>query len=644
MDVDYEHTNEDQYENDDLEDAPILDVPQRKIVAIEHPCVVINLDKGLDTFGVDPDFQKLLVDTPEPTSVPLWFRPDNPTSKPVVSHHAATNNILLKITVPKRTGRKRKRGSNDPFTGDADIANGAAATFPDGEVSSAGRRDRPKSILRKMQDNLDDYEIDAVGKVEDTHRYRGLSDFQFANVKSSFLTKTAENLLPMKVSNLREIKFTPGVITEQNQEIVPPPHFTDRIIGFNYNYEQNPNTKVEGDDAGNEKLINIQGRRKHSYGYFINHNMDQVPQRPRREPNMVIPASLMRQLHALMEERPIWTRRAILNRVTGNYTDSAMRIALQLVGYQFRGGPWRDAFVKYGMDPRPDPENRIYQTLAFKLERNIIGTKKVPWEVVRKGQVNRNHRVNRKSHIWDGQDYSTDGKFWQVCDITDPFVRNMLDQAPLRTDCDIESGWYYKSAWAKIKMIMKVKMIAIKRGRMGSDDDDPQKPGFLYNSFLAERLQQLSDKTEKPLGLTLEPFLRPITDVDSTRIPRTRRPLKSKQQPESTAAGTATSAEGDNLGNGGLDEISGDDEEEMQENPWEVDDLIDDLEDDDGDIDGDVQEYNGYSDDYDDEEEDGEDYLKGYGYETEQDEYDEEEEEEEDVIMDDNPTEDAYDE
>lgn len=640
MDFDYEYINEDEFDIDDPEDAPILDVPQRKIVAIEHPCVVINFDKGLDTFGVDPDFQKLLVDTPEPTSVPLWFRPDNPTSKPVVSHHAATNNILLKITVPKRTGRKRKRGSDDPFTDDVDITNGAEATSADGKVSSASRRDRPKSILRKMQDNLDDYEIDAVGKVEDTHRYRGLSDFQFANVKSSFLTKTAENLLPMKVSNLREIKFAPGVITEPKQEIVPPPHFTDRIIGFNYNYEQNPNTKVEGDDTGNEKLFNIQGRKKHSYGYFINHNMDSVPQRPRREPNMVIPASLMRQLHALMEERPIWTRRAILNRVTGNYTDSAMRIALQLVGYQFRGGPWRDAFVKYGMDPRPDPENRIYQTLAFKLERNIIGTKKVPWEVVRKGQVNKHHRANRKSHIWDGQDYSTDGKFWQVCDITDPFVRNMLDQAPLRTDCDIESGWYYKSAWAKIKMIMKVKMIAIKRGRMGSDDDDPQKPGFLYNSFLAERLQQWPDKTEKPLGMTLEPFLRPITDVDSTRIPRKRRPPKSKQKTDSTTEDTPTGTGGDTLRGGDQDEISGDDEEEMQENPWEVDDLIDDLEDDDGDIDGDVQEYDGYSDDYGDDEEDGEDYLKGYGYETEQDEFDDDE----DVAMDDNPTEDTYDE
>lgn len=64
MDFDYEYINEDEFDIDDPEDAPILDVPQRKIVAIEHPCVVINFDKGLDTFGVDPDFQKVWICTP----------------------------------------------------------------------------------------------------------------------------------------------------------------------------------------------------------------------------------------------------------------------------------------------------------------------------------------------------------------------------------------------------------------------------------------------------------------------------------------------------------------------------------------------------------------------------------------------------
>lgn len=570
------------YDDNDQADAPIFEIPDRKIVAIEHPAVVVNLDKGLATFGPDPDFQKLVVDTSEPSSVPLWFRPDNPTSKPIVSHLASTNNVLLKITVPKRTGRKRKRGSNEPYVGDFHVPDGVTITGTD-EVSSVSRRDTPKSILRKMQDNVDDYQIEAVGGVQDTHRYRGLADFQFANTSSSFLTNIAEHLLPMQVSKLREVRFTSGVATDPGQEIIPPPHFTDKVIGFNYNYEQNPNIKIGGEGA-DKRLINIQGRKKHSYGHFINHNHSPVPTKARREPTIEIPEELLKQLHALMEERPIWTRRAIINSVTGNYADSMLRIALQLVGYQFRGGPWRDAFVKYGIDPRVDPKFKMYQTLAFKLERNIVGTKKVPWELVRKEQVKKAKTGNTDSHLWDGERYSTDGKFWQVCDITDPFVREILDNAPKRGDCDLnDSGWYHRGTWAKVKMVMKVKMIAIKRGRMGLDDDNPQKPGHLYNSFLRERIQQWPDEAEKNLGLTIEPFLRPMEEVD-TRMRRPRPKQVEDKQNRSTADGTVAKPGADDLvtedsgaivGNNG--ELPDNEETPLVDNPWDEDDVIDSL-------------------------------------------------------------------
>ncbi|XXH00461.1 hypothetical protein Hte_006806 [Hypoxylon texense] len=591
--------------------APIFDVSDRKIVAIEHPCVVMNLDKGLATFGPEPDFQKLLVNTPEPSSVPLWFRPDNPTSKPIVSHLAPTNNVLLKITVPKRTGRKRKRGSNGPFVGDAHVSKRVAITSEADEVSSMSRRDSPKSILRKMRDNVDDYQIEAVGSVQGTHRYRGLADFQFANTSSSFLTNIAEHLLPLQVSKLREIKFAPGVAVGPGQEIIPPPHFTDKVIGFNYNYEQNPNIKVEGEEGEGGNLINIQGRKKHSYGHFINHNQYPVPTKARREPTIEIPDDLLKQLHALMEERPIWTRRAILNSVTGNYADSMLRIALQLVGYQFRGGPWRDAFVKYGVDPRPDPKFRMYQTLAFKLERNIVGTKKVPWELVRKGQVTKPKTQNKESHLWDGEQYSTDGKFWQVCDITDPFVRQLIDQAPLRDDCDLnDSGWYYRGTWAKVKMIMKVKMIAIKKGRMGSDDDNPQKPGLLYNSFLGERIRQWPDKAEKNLGLTIEPFLRPLQEVD-TRIRRRRpNPEQAQEKQDESTTEAITRPGDDELADGDPEAVVDNDSEApdneqtpLPSNTWDEDDAIDSLDDEDRDVEDDDE----FGDSYSDEGEYGED-------------------------------------
>ncbi|KAI2609267.1 hypothetical protein GGR54DRAFT_618412 [Hypoxylon sp. NC1633] len=603
---------------DDPSSAPILEIAQKKILAIEHPCVLLNLDKGLATFGQEPGFHKLLADTRETGSIPLWFRPENPTSKPIVSHNTATNNVLLKITVPKRTGRKRKRGTDDPFTGVGDVAKATDVTSNVDQISSVGRHDMPKSILRKMQDNVDDYLVEAVGSVKNTHRYRGLADFQFANTSPSFLSNAAEHLLPMKVSKLREIRFAPGVAASPGQEIIPPPHFTDKVLGFNYHYEQNPNIKVEGGGTGEEQVVNIQGRKMNSIGHFINHNTYPVPQKPYREPSMQVPRELLSQLQALMEERPIWTRRAILNRVIGDYTDTGIKVALQLVGYQFRGGPWRDAFVKYGVDPRQDPKFRSYQTLAFKLERNIVGLKKIPWEVIRKDQFRKRTAQNRTSHLWNGKAYYTDGKFWQVCDITDPFVRGMLDQAPLRTECDpSESGWYYKSTWSKVKVVMKVKMIAISRGRMGSDDDHPQKQGFIYNSFLNERLRSWPGTFDRSLNFSMEPFLRPMEELDS-RVRRPRAEKRPKQKAhEGVRTETQSNTDGDKLGN--IDDEngemgSGDEDAPLQVPSWEddeniEDDVEDDIDDGIGDEEGDPEEY---YEDYDIDEE-GEDEQGGEG-------------------------------
>jgi general transcription factor 3C polypeptide 5 (transcription factor C subunit 1) len=77
---------------------------------------------------------------------------------------AAANNILLKITIPKRTGRKRKRGSQDPYEYDASAASGSATAVP--KLDS-------KQILRCLRDNVDKYQVEAVGKIERHHVFRG---------------------------------------------------------------------------------------------------------------------------------------------------------------------------------------------------------------------------------------------------------------------------------------------------------------------------------------------------------------------------------------------------------------------------------------------------------------------------------------
>lgn len=99
-------------------------------------------------------------------------------SKPMMSHNVATRNVVLHITVPKRTGRGRKKGSNGPYLDPAEINEKPSARPNDSRGSDARPEkldDNTKHLLRSLQDNEDSYEATPVGVIEHTHRFRGES-------------------------------------------------------------------------------------------------------------------------------------------------------------------------------------------------------------------------------------------------------------------------------------------------------------------------------------------------------------------------------------------------------------------------------------------------------------------------------------
>ena len=85
-------------------------------------------------------------------------------ARPLRSTSSAANNILLKITVPKRTGRKRKRGSDEPFT-DSAPAEGAGS-----------QRRTAEDVLQSLRDNIGRYQVEPVGLIQRSHVFRGVSN------------------------------------------------------------------------------------------------------------------------------------------------------------------------------------------------------------------------------------------------------------------------------------------------------------------------------------------------------------------------------------------------------------------------------------------------------------------------------------
>ena len=150
---------------------------------------------------------------------------------------------------------------------------------------------------------------------------------------------------------------------------------------------------------------------------------------------------LTARVRQAMEERPIATRRVLLNLMAGTEMDtiglySAKRI-FQYCGYSFSSGPWRDAIVRYGVDPRKDPSCRVYQTMLFMLENEPRDNRA---KFIRP-QTNTYVERTLNSHIFDGQTVSKNGKVWQVCDITDPLLQNLLATPNIRQDCHVSSSF-----------------------------------------------------------------------------------------------------------------------------------------------------------------------------------------------------------
>ena len=156
---------------------------------------------------------------------------------------------------------------------------------------------------------------------------------------------------------------------------------------------------------------------------------------------------LIASARRLLEERPIFTRRALMNALPKAERDTissnSAKYIYQYCGYSFTSGPWRDATIRFGVDPRTDPEYRIYQTMMFMLDNEPKDSRK-KYNRPNVGIREDEQILRRKSHLFDGKVASKDGKIWQVCDVVDPFLKSILDTNDLRKECHVSCPIFQK--------------------------------------------------------------------------------------------------------------------------------------------------------------------------------------------------------
>jgi general transcription factor 3C polypeptide 5 (transcription factor C subunit 1) len=179
---------------------------------------------------------------------------------------------------------------------------------------------------------------------------------------------------------------------------------------------------------------------------------------------------LIAKIRAILVERPVVTRQLLYNRL-GWDKRTKLRQAAIYCGFFFESGPWREALVRWGVDPRKDPEFRKYQTVSF-LSYLKSGTSKhrdaFDQHVVKLATMSPQELDNE--HTFDGVNVSQTGNLFQFCDITDPLIAKILATNDIRTTCaPTFQGWYHVGTWAKATVILKDKMNTIISGETPDD-------------------------------------------------------------------------------------------------------------------------------------------------------------------------------
>ena len=208
-------------------------------------------------------------------------------------------------------------------------------------------------------------------------------------------------------------------------------------------YIQNLGLKEVVDDSGNIRTENHQ-KALPARNQPIPYDSPVIPIKPADgldpvsslEPPM---QRLVKSAQALFEKRPIWTRRALRNSISAtDYEETgsnAAKYLYQYVGYLFESGPWRDAIVKFGVDPRKDPDLRIYQTMMFILDREYSDSRRKIAKAIDTDPSRRHQQISRETHMFEGNSVNLDGKVWQVCDITERLQKSILSTTRIREKC-----------------------------------------------------------------------------------------------------------------------------------------------------------------------------------------------------------------
>ncbi|XP_023651327.1 general transcription factor 3C polypeptide 5 isoform X1 [Paramormyrops kingsleyae] len=302
----------------------VLTIPQTcRLVCVEYPGYVKNVDKMLETVGGEKGVSKTYSDPSR--RLELKFRPRDPYCHPVCGNRFPSTNLLLRVR------RKVRKGGT-------------------GEVRMF---------------------MEIMGVVSTTYKFQGMADFQYLAVH----TQADGNQISLYDKIILHKPEKKEFFDMDVPLFIPPPIFSrlDTPVDYYYRPEIQHREGYMPPSVSSENLIGQSRARRPHNAIFVTFEDKTVPVEPleaavqnwKRVCLHPSETKAEEEMRKMFERRPIWSRNAV--KANLDIHPEKLKLLLPYMAYYMLTGPWRSLWVRFGYDPRTVAEAKIYQVLDFRI-------------------------------------------------------------------------------------------------------------------------------------------------------------------------------------------------------------------------------------------------------------------------------------
>ncbi|CAH8856120.1 unnamed protein product [Trichobilharzia szidati] len=314
-----------------------LTLPNKELYGIEFPAVVKNVDTAIEMLGGLSQISEVFAE--EKRRLNLSFRPHMLYAKPACGDGRSANAFVIRV----QRCRNKKTGEIKLF-----------------------------SVI--------------LGRVTRVYKFEAMADFQFGPYER--VPTSAKNNKPESTDTNYKIFYNDLIIKEPTTMIdeylsrdmplyLPPVLFSRQDTPSVYNFAPRYRTTeyIQLEEKGHKLPVSRKARP--NFGYLINLD-DKAPASPRpgavqRVLNLGPAAVPVKEgIQKLFDERPVWMRPALAYHMPADTRLVYFTQVLPSLAYYMVRGPWSRAWVRYGYDPRKDPEARYYQVIDFRVQAYMV--------------------------------------------------------------------------------------------------------------------------------------------------------------------------------------------------------------------------------------------------------------------------------